>query len=250
MSLKRLKEITHTTSVRLTLWYTFLFTAGALLLFGLSFLQFRAGVMQLVRELIRVHAESYAAAYRQGGEKGLRQAFDKEGERDKKFYILRVVSPEHRVLYVYRPDPSSEYDFRPLDHPSKGFQWSRLADVHEKEPYEFAVLRMPDQSLLQVGRSIAIQEDSIERFQRIFLGTLLPIVLLSFGAGAWLTSRTLKPVRQLITSVQAILRTGQMSERVPPGKAHDELQQLVFLFNQMLEKNEKLIGGPPHWKRG
>src|SRR5258708_24296687 len=76
MSLKRLKEITHTTSVRLTLWYTFLFTAGALLLFGLSFLQFRAGVMQLVRELIRVHAESYAAAYRQGGEKALRQVFE------------------------------------------------------------------------------------------------------------------------------------------------------------------------------
>src|SRR5258708_28151967 len=148
MYLKRLRELTRTLSVRLTLWYTFLFTASALILFGLTLLQFRSGVLQLVRELIRVHAESYAAAYREGGEKVLRHVFDKENERDKHFYILRVVSPGNQVLYLYRPDPALNYDFRPLNQPSKDFQWIKLEDVHHEDPYEFAVLRMPDKTLL------------------------------------------------------------------------------------------------------
>jgi signal transduction histidine kinase len=243
MFLKRLKEIAHTISVRLTLWYTFLFTVGTLLLFGLCFLQYHSRYLTLVRALLKVHTEAYATAYRQGGGVGVQRLFDKESELNKKSYVLRVLSPDHRVLYAHLPEPWVSHDFRLLDHPSGDFQWIKLVNDHDEDPYEFAVLRMPDKTLMQVGRSIAIQEESLNRLRRIFWATFLPVVLLSFAAGAWMTTRTLQPIRQLTSSVQAILRTGQLSERVPPGKAHDELQQLVLLFNQMLEKNEMLIRG-------
>ena len=51
------------------------------------------------------------------------------------------------------------------------------------------------------------------------------------------------PIRQLIQTVRTIIETGQMNARVPARKTGDELDELVNLFNRMLEKNESLIRG-------
>jgi len=171
MSLKRLKEIASPLSVRLTLWYTFLFTAGTLLLFGLCFLQFHSRYLTLVRALIKVQAEAKANAYRQGGPAALQRLLDREDEQLKKSFVLRIVGTDHRVLLVHLPPQWVSHDFRLLDHPTDDFDWIKLANAHDKDPYEFAVLRLPDQSLLQVGRNIAIQEESII-ISSVFFGRL------------------------------------------------------------------------------
>jgi signal transduction histidine kinase len=243
MFLKRLKGSVQTISLRLTLWFSFLFTAGTLLLFGLCYLQFRSHHLTLVQDLLKVHAEDAAAAYRQGGGKAVERLFNGESELNKRTYVLRVLNPDRRAVYVHLPDTWTSHDFSRLDHSSGEFQWIELANPHSEDPYEFAVLALPDHGLLQVGRSIEIQEREMNRLQRIFWTSILPILLLSYAAGAFMTTRVLQPIRELTASVQAILRTGKLNERVPLGHAHDELQQLVVLFNQMLEKNERLIQG-------
>jgi signal transduction histidine kinase len=53
----------------------------------------------------------------------------------------------------------------------------------------------------------------------------------------------LQPIRHLITTVRAIVETGRLDARVPARKTGDELDELVTLFNQMLEKNDALIRG-------
>jgi signal transduction histidine kinase len=58
-----------------------------------------------------------------------------------------------------------------------------------------------------------------------------------------LTHRALNPIRQVIRTVRSIIETGRMDARVPARKTHDELDELVALFNRMLEKNQTLIRG-------
>jgi signal transduction histidine kinase len=53
----------------------------------------------------------------------------------------------------------------------------------------------------------------------------------------------LQPIRHLIRTVRSIIETGRMDSRVPARQTNDELDELVKLFNRMLEKNEVLIRG-------
>jgi signal transduction histidine kinase len=50
-------------------------------------------------------------------------------------------------------------------------------------------------------------------------------------------------VRELITFTRSIVDTGKMDLRVPVPNTKDELQELILLFNRMLEKIDTLIRG-------
>jgi signal transduction histidine kinase len=72
---------------------------------------------------------------------------------------------------------------------------------------------------------------------------MVAAIVLGFTGGALITFRALTPIRQLIQTVRTIIETGQMNARVPARKTGDELDELVNLFNRMLQKNESLIRG-------
>ena len=48
-------------------------------------------------------------------------------------------------------------------------------------------------------------------------------------------------VRQIVATARTIIQTGKLDARVPARRYHDELSEMVQLFNQMLDKNQALI---------
>src|SRR5205807_10352680 len=65
----------------------------------------------------------------------------------------------------------------------------------------------------------------------------------SFGflAGSLFAHRAFQPIRQILFTACSIIRTGQFSARVPVRESDDELDELVRLFNSLLDKNEALL---------
>ena len=51
----------------------------------------------------------------------------------------------------------------------------------------------------------------------------------------------MRSVRAIVATAQEILRTGRLNSRVPTRPSRDELDELVRLFNTLLERNESLI---------
>jgi signal transduction histidine kinase len=51
----------------------------------------------------------------------------------------------------------------------------------------------------------------------------------------------MRPLRQVVTTARSILQTGRLDARVPTRASDDELDELVRLFNTVLERNEALI---------
>jgi signal transduction histidine kinase len=49
------------------------------------------------------------------------------------------------------------------------------------------------------------------------------------------------PVRQIVSTARSIIRTGQLDARVPVRQSDDEFDELVRLFNTLLDKNQALI---------
>jgi signal transduction histidine kinase len=51
----------------------------------------------------------------------------------------------------------------------------------------------------------------------------------------------MQPVRQIVSTARSIIRTGQLDARVPVRQSNDEFDELVRLFNTLLDKNQALI---------
>jgi signal transduction histidine kinase len=66
-------------------------------------------------------------------------------------------------------------------------------------------------------------------------------VVLGFLAGALFSYRAMQPVRQIVSTARSIIRTGQLDARVPVRQSDDEFDELVRLFNTLLDKNQALI---------
>jgi signal transduction histidine kinase len=77
--------------------------------------------------------------------------------------------------------------------------------------------------------------------QRAFYKVALPILIVGLALGWFVTHAGLRPLRSLGQTVRYILTTGKTSARVPVHSERGELNALVGLFNQMLDKNEKLM---------
>lgn len=89
----------------------------------------------------------------------------------------------------------------------------------------------------QIARPLSEEYAEVRRVTRTLL-TLIPLALLiAGGGGAFLTSRALRPVRQ-ITQAAGQIGAGDLSERLPVT-GQDEMAELAHTFNGMLGRLEE-----------
>jgi signal transduction histidine kinase len=234
----------HRFSLRLNLWYAafFVFTSSAL--FGLAYLAIARLVIQKEKEVILAKLEEYRAWYEGGGIGILRDRFRNTRSSDKNAFFVRVADGVNSALFINIPDDWSDFDVRKLvEFARHQERWLSLDGNQTKVGWMIAQTLLSDGRLLQVGKSRNNPEIILAQFRLVFGGVMAGVVLIGFIGGAWLTTRALKPVRQLAGTARSIVETGLMTARVPSSNTGDELDELVSLFNRMLEKNESLIRG-------
>ena len=123
-----------------------------------------------------------------------------------------------------------------------GELWSYLPAQENKDMLEVLSQRLPDGSLLQVGKSMESRKEILERFRVIFAAIMVPVILIGFVLGALLATHVFRPVRQLTETIRSIIiDTSRVDARVPSGQRRNELADLSALFNSMLERIESLI---------
>jgi heavy metal sensor kinase len=245
MSLRPLNRLRKTIGFRLTLWYSAIFVISSLVLFVAAYLFLAASLRQKDRETILEKLKEYQAQYQAGGIIALRNDIKFQQYAGKRHdYFVRLAGPHNRTLFLSLPDQWADFDLAPLEgRPLNGQSWIHLRARNDENLLEIVSLRLPDGSILQVGKDTENREDFLESFRGIFLGVMLPIILLGFLGGQFLASRALRPIRQLIQTVQTITTTGDIEARMPASPSEDELGELARLFNRMLEKIEALIKG-------
>ncbi|MDZ7695774.1 MAG: HAMP domain-containing sensor histidine kinase [Deltaproteobacteria bacterium] len=230
-------------SMKLSLMYALFFAVSAVGLFAVAYYLIEGFAEQREREMIRDRIEEYRAWYMEGGLRALEARFERQTNRSLDIFFVRVVGPLNQVLFVSIPegieglDPGQLKAFTPTGEDL----WVSIRDRARKSAWTLGMAPLPGGLTLQVGKSTTEVHELLSYFQRIFVVFVIPILILAVVGGGMMTFRAIRPIRRLIHTVRHILKTGETSRRVAVKTERGEMNELVGLFNQLLDRNDALI---------
>ena len=231
-------------SLKLSLYFAIVFTIGAL---GLLFIgyHFIASAFES-REILTVEERlrDYRAWLLQEGEPLLEMRFQEEvrGSPDEMFLRL-MLHNNRQALLTSSPRCDRLLDETVLQNlpPFTREAGLYLGGENDKCLWAVSSLDVGDGRVLQAGKSLHSGEEVLERFRKMFLLGVLPALFVGVVGGTLMTYKAIGPIRALVTTIQGILRTGDLSRRAKPLKGRDELNALVNAFNRLLGRQERLI---------
>jgi signal transduction histidine kinase len=224
---------------RLSLWYALIFTLSAAALLVLVYYLVANAFEAKDTEVILAKLNQYATLYQAGGADALAAVAARENDPadEKSFYVSLVTRRLSRQIIL--PDAWHGFQFKDVVE-SRQYEINRVRKNADKD-YAFIPAKMPDGSILVVGRSANNRDLLWEPVRRTVIPILVAVALLGLVVGGFFAHRALLPVRQMVSTAQDILRTGNLDARVPTRPERDELDQMVRLLNALLDKNQSLI---------
>jgi signal transduction histidine kinase len=230
-------------SLRLNLWYAALFVFGTLVLFGLAYFMLGGELQAGDRELVRAKLVECQTVYANGGAAGLNAFLATQTTFDRGTMFVEVLSAIDRLDIYHTPSQSGEVPV--LSNMARGpdgkQEWLDMPASEAHMRWTIGRAQFRDGTVMYVGRTNESRVELLGRFRGVFLFGLIPLTALGFCGGAFLTYRALEPIRGIVSAVKGIIKTGDMRSRVARPRTNDEIDELVMLFNRMLEKNDGLI---------
>jgi signal transduction histidine kinase len=243
MSFSVLERLRRRVGFRLSLWYVLLFTLSNVALFVLTYYVLAAAIQNRERILLGAWLQETARLYEGGGVGAVREWVETQPPDLQKSLFVRLVSETNTVIMLNVPEDWVTFK----DTPSEWNEYRHEEDViiripkNEEKDLVLDSADLPDGTLLQIGRSTANRQMLLHLLRHSFFIVGGVAVILGFLAGNFFAWRAMRPVRQIVITARAIIRTGQLDARVPVRASDDEFDELVRLFNTLLERNEALI---------
>jgi signal transduction histidine kinase len=206
--------------LRLALWYATLFLVASIVIVSLTYWLVSISLAQRDQQIIQQKIGDYAAAYQRGGLRRLADTVRAEQSVAPERLFVRVVDRGSEAIVLSQPE---------------GWEPSAL---------ETASVRLPDGTLVQVGKSTEARQDLLARFRAALGLVTMSILVVALVGGLIVTRAALEPVQRLTEAVGRIIRTGRTDARVPiasDADPHDAIDELTTLFNAMLDKIEGLV---------
>lgn len=242
MRLKFPERFHRTLAFRLTFWYSAIFILSFLALSVISYL-FVFSAIRDNRAAIKATLSKYVSLAERDGIQAIESASWQPDASRRTSFFVRVVDGNNATLFLSNPRLWEQFDLtRPQAQTLEG-QWHYYTSKRDGDLLEVVSVRLKDGKLLQMGKTIQDRNEVLEHFRDTLLATIIPMVLIGFAGGAFLAFRALRPIRNLSGVARSIVDTARFDARVPASKTGDELNELVVLFNRMLEKIELLIQG-------
>jgi signal transduction histidine kinase len=223
--------------VRLALAYAAAFALSAVLLLGLAYAALGLVLARQDAAFLRDEQARVEAAYAEGGVAGVRRHAaallrDDRGEE----ILIRLADAAGATRLLVLPDEWEPADVAALDGPAAV---AEIDNPRERRTLDVRTRRLASGDAVQVGMTSDERDDTLEALPRVFGFVAVPLVLLALVGGWAMARRALRPVRQLVATLEAIVATGRVGARVPP--APGEFGDLFRLFNAMLGRIEALV---------
>lgn len=242
MFLKNPRLLLKSQSFRLITWYTLFFIFSSLVINIYAYTVISSFIYEQSRKEIEEDMDEFAEIYREDGLEALRQdVFEDEDDP----FLVRLIGNQDNTLISRIPKDWSGFNIEQLeksDYP-KNKEWKYLKGDDNENEFEITSLSMSDGSTLQVGQRMIEREDLLRKIRKVYIIAIIPIILFAYLGGVFVADRALNPIRQLINTLKLIVASGKINVRVPLYQADKLHEELISLFNSMLEKIEALVSG-------
>ncbi|HEY3901685.1 MAG TPA: ATP-binding protein [Chthoniobacter sp.] len=233
-------------SIRLALWHALLFLAAAFTVLSLSYVVIKKRLDSQEHDVIELRLRQYAGEYGRGGLPAVQILAALRKGREQKAFFVRVADPQNRTLFLRDADDWAEFSPAHLEVERPDMRnrrgWLTL-NSPTGSTLLLGFLRLPDESLLEVGRSTEAVQNVLGGFRTATFVVLLIFLPASIAGGTFLASRMLRPVQHLTAAAEQIVATASFDARVTPVETGDELDALVQIFNKMLSRIDRLVRG-------
>lgn len=237
-----LLDLRRNIGVRLSLWYALIFTLSGVALLTLAYYLLVAAISSKDKEVLEARLKEVAALYEAGGVNALRNWVRSQPQPVQQTLLVRLVNPFNQVVYASAPQEWVAVRDIPTGLPGL-HQRLEVARIPQSAERDFTIgsIQLSDGSVLQIGRTTDSRQALLDPVRHNFYLAGAATLVLGFLAGAFFAHRAMQPVRQIVATARSIIRTGQLDARVPHRQSDDELDELVLLFNTLLDKNQALI---------
>ncbi len=235
-----LERLRRNIGIKLSVWYALIFLVSSGLLFLFAYYLLAGAIGRKDREVLEARLKEAATIYQAGGPGALRNWVRSLPPDLRDTTFLRLVNVLNIATYFSVPPDWVSFQDVPGWAGRLQVGTIRFPQSAERD-FILASGDLPDGSQLQIGRITNSREAILNPIRRNFLVIGSVTVFLAFLAGSFFANRAMQPVRQIVDTARSIIRTGQLDARVPVRRSDDELDELVRLFNSLLEKNESLI---------
>jgi signal transduction histidine kinase len=247
---KILRELSKKLNLRLAAVFTALFIASFLVLFGIIYAMLSSSMRREDRETMGLKLLELWTHYRLGGIQKIQTELFVAGDlAGEDIILIRILDTRNDTLFQWLHSDWRSNTKTPLLITSLGPGDRTVAVRLEGKRYvlETASIRMADGNTLQIGMDVTDRSYLLSRMRITFGFGIIPVVVLSFLTGSYLAARALRPIARLSSTARSIIDTGRIDARIPVRhtrpERRDELDELVILFNRMLERIEVLVRG-------
>jgi signal transduction histidine kinase len=235
------KHLSRSIGIRLSLWYALVFMASSAALFALAYYLLAAAVGSKDLEVLQARLKETAAIYEVSGAKGLENWARRQPPQIQNTIFIRLVNRFNQALIISAPDDWVTFkDVTTWEGYRRKVGTVRIPQSAQRD-FTLATGEMADGTILQVGQLTDSREVFLDPLRRSFMWIGGVGVALGFLAGAFFAHRAMQPVREIVRTARSIIDQGKMDARVPVRASDDELDDLVRLFNTLLDRNQALI---------
>ncbi len=228
--------------LRLSIWYAAVFTISTIGLVVITYALIASSLAQRDHDIIRATWREYASRYELGGLGALSRAVELEQRTgDQEHLFVRVLGRGAEATFLREPQAWHDYDVEQLT--GAGDTIGDELGHDRRAVLEVVSERLPDGTILQVGKTNEIRLALLRRFEIVVGVVSLVALAIGVSGGLVLTRSTVRPIYELIDVVQNIITTGRTDTRVPVREAQgDAVHELSGLFNAMLDRINALLG--------
>jgi signal transduction histidine kinase len=248
MFLKTLSRFLKSLSGRLAVSYFLFFALGSSVLFGVLFFSVAKYLEQKDHDIIEARFQEYQSLFERDGVQGIQKIISspKLHAQSARFLIYVKDQQQHSV-FLHFPEEVEKFDLNEVqsvlsrETGTQKVSWFNIASKGgDEDALEVRSSLIENGYTLSVGSSTDNRDDTLDNMREVYMGLLVPLLLIS-AAGAFLIARrALRPIRQLIRTATQI-KNGDLSSRVRLHDSEDELYELSNLFNEMIERVEGLV---------
>lgn len=148
---------------------------------------------------------------------------------------LVIYNENKEIIFITDNVPELIYK---TDAPSEVFIESKSVDSDGKIILHGPIYLRGDKNYIYMEKEIEIYEDFVDNIVPIMLTCVLIIVLLSLGAGIYISRKFLNKLKTLKSTMENV-KDGGVSNRVDIINPRDEFDEIGIVFNSMMDEVEK-----------